>query len=145
MEAIDAKMLHLKEQGAGVKGYKGQLTHVVKRVEKASEQLNRSQFQEAHACNDNLNRQMQSYIKAFNKLENCLADMSVTVELGISLANSLGKDDAQGRSYLDSLSKYSGYIAKGEEKIGRLPTTWRNCRCTPLRCWRQGKRRRRRF
>ena len=35
--------------------------------------------------------------------------MSVTVELGIILA--------QGRSYLDSLSKYSRYVAKGEEEI----------------------------
>ena len=37
MEAIDAKMLSLKEQGAGAKGYKGQLAKVAKRVEKANE------------------------------------------------------------------------------------------------------------
>ena len=78
---------------------------VLKRVEKASKQLNKSSFQEAHTCNNNLNRQLQSYIMAFDKLENCLADMSVTVELGISLVNSLGKDDTQCKHYLDSLSK----------------------------------------
>ena len=54
MKAIDAKMLHLKEQGAGAKGYKGQVTKFVKRVEKASKQSNRSSFQEAHVCNNNL-------------------------------------------------------------------------------------------
>ena len=93
MEAINAKLLQLKEQGARAKGYKGQLMKVVKRVEKASEQLDKSSFQETRACNNNLNRQLEIYIKAFNKLENCLADMSVTVKLGISLDNSLGKDD----------------------------------------------------
>ena len=92
-------------------------TKVVKRVGKASEQLNAASFQETQACNDNLNRQLESYIKAFDKLENCLTEMSVTVELGISLANSLGKDDARGQSYLESLSKYSGYIAKSKEDI----------------------------
>ena len=45
VEAIDAKMLYLNEKGAGAKGYKGQLTKVVKRVEKANEQLNKSSFQ----------------------------------------------------------------------------------------------------
>ena len=43
--------------------------------------------------------------------------MSVTVELSISLANSLGKEDTRGQSYLESLTKYSGYIAKSEEDI----------------------------
>ena len=33
---------------------------IVKRVEKASEQLNVASFQEAQACNDNLNRQLES-------------------------------------------------------------------------------------
>ena len=42
MEAIDAKMLSLKEQGAAARGYKSQLTKVVKRVEKAKEQLDGS-------------------------------------------------------------------------------------------------------
>ena len=35
----------------------------------------------------------------------------------ISLANSLGRDDARGQSYLDSLNKYSGYIAKSQGDI----------------------------
>ena len=42
MEAINAKMLSLKEQGAAARGYKSQLTKVVKRVEKAKEQLDGS-------------------------------------------------------------------------------------------------------
>ena len=66
MEAIDAKMLSLKDQGAGAKGYE-QLTKVVKRVEKAKEQLNWALFQEAQACNDNLNRQLENFNKALDK------------------------------------------------------------------------------
>ena len=53
--------------------------------------MNRSSFQEAHACTDNLNRQLQSYIKAFDKLENFLVDMSVTVELGITWPTPLAR------------------------------------------------------
>ena len=116
MEAIDAKMLSLKEQGAAARGYKGQLTKVVKRIEKAKEQLNVASFQEAQACNDNLNRQLESYNKALDKVESCIADMSVTLELGISLANDIGKEDTR-QNYLESLNKYSGYITKSEEEI----------------------------
>ena len=96
-------------------------------------------------CNDNLNRQLQSYNKDFDKIENCLADMSVTVELGISLPNSLGKDDTQCKSYLDSLKKYSGYIAKGEEEFWATSDHVEQLQMKPLRCCRQGKRRRRRL
>ena len=64
MDAIDPKMLSLKDQGAGAKGYKGQLTKFIKRVEKGKEQFNGALFQEAQVCNDNLNRQLESYIKA---------------------------------------------------------------------------------
>ena len=48
-------------QGAGGRGEKVQGTAhevVVKRVENASKQLNKSSFQEAHACNDNFNKQL---------------------------------------------------------------------------------------
>ena len=110
MEAIDAKMLNLKEKGAAARGYKGQLTKVVKRIEKAKEQLDRSSFQEAQACNDNLSRQLESYNKALDKLESCIGDMSVTVELGISLANDEEKEDVR-KSRLEDLNKYNGYIA----------------------------------
>ena len=37
--------------------------------------------------------------------------------LGIRLANSLGKDDARGQSYLEGLNKYSGYITNSEEEF----------------------------
>ena len=117
MEAINAKMLSLKEQGAGAKGYKGQLSKVVKRVEKAKEQLNKALFQEAQACNDNLNRQLECHNKALDKLESCISNMSETLELGISLAKDNNRDDPHGQIYLDSLNKYIGYITKSEEDI----------------------------
>ena len=68
MEDIDGQMLALKQQGAAARGYKGQLTKVTKRLERAKEQLNTASFQEAQACNDNLNRQLQNFNKALDKL-----------------------------------------------------------------------------
>ena len=50
-------------------------------------------FQEAQACNDNLNRQLDNFNKALDKLENCIADMSVTLELGFSQANDINKGE----------------------------------------------------
>ena len=54
MEGMDAQMLALKQQAAAARGYKGHLTKVTKRVERAKDQLDNETFQEAQACNDNL-------------------------------------------------------------------------------------------
>ena len=48
----------LKELGATVKGYKGHVTRVVNRLEKANTKLDNSSYQEAQAANDNLNRHL---------------------------------------------------------------------------------------
>ena len=95
MEDIDAQMLTLKQQGATARGYKGQLIKVTKRLERAQEQLNTAKFQEDQACNDNLNRQLENFNKALDKLENCIADMSGTLELGFSLANNIDKGEVR--------------------------------------------------
>ena len=59
MEDMDSQMLTLKQQGAAARGYKGHLTKVTKSMERAKELSNTATFQEAQACNDNLNRQLQ--------------------------------------------------------------------------------------
>ena len=114
MEDIDSQMVTLKQQGAAARGYKGQLTKVTKRLERAKEQLDSASFQEAQACYDNLNRQFDNFNKALDKLENCIADMSVTIELGFSLANDIDKVDTRNE-YLDKLGKLKGNIDKSEE------------------------------
>ena len=116
MEDIDSQMVTLKQQGAAVRGYKGQLTKVTKRLERAKEQLDSASFQEAQACYDNLTRQFDNFNKALDKLENCIADMSVTIELGFSLANDIDKGDTRNE-YLDKLGKLKGNIDKSEEEI----------------------------
>jgi hypothetical protein len=109
-------MLTLKQQGAAVRGYKGQLTKVTKRLERAKEQLDTALFQEAQACYDNLNRKLDNFNKALDKLENCVADMSVSIELGFSLASDIVKEDVRNE-YLDKLGKMRGNIDKSEEEI----------------------------
>ena len=116
MEDIDSQMVTLKQQGAAASGYKGQLTKVTKRLERAKEQLDSASFQEAQACYDNLNRQLDNFNKALDKLENCIADMSVTIELGFSLANDIKKGNARNE-YLEKLGKLKGNINKSEEEI----------------------------
>ena len=115
MENIDGQMVTLKEQGAAARGYKGQLTMVTKRLERSKEQLDTSSFQEAQACYDNLNIQFDNFNKALHKLKNCIADMSVTIELGFSLANNIDKGDTRNE-YLDKLGKLRGNIDKSEEE-----------------------------
>ena len=83
MEGMDAQMLALKQQAAAARGYKGHLTKVIKKVERAKDQLNKATFQEAQACNDNLSRQLENFNKALDKLESCISEMSVTLELGV--------------------------------------------------------------
>ena len=56
MENMDAQMLALKQQAAAARGYKGHLTKVGKRVERAKDHLNKATFQEPKACNDSLDR-----------------------------------------------------------------------------------------
>ena len=107
MEDINGQMLPLNEQGAAARGYKGQLTKITKRVERDKEQLNTAKFQEAQACNDNLKRQLENFNKALDKLENCIAYMSVTLELGFSLANNIDKGEVRN-DYLDRLGKLKG-------------------------------------
>ena len=115
MEDNDTKMGRLKEQGATVRGYKGQVTKVMKRIEKAKEQLDGASFQEVQASNENFKSQLENFNKTLDKLESCVADMSVTVELGISLANNLPKEDFRER-YLEDLEKYSRYISKSAKE-----------------------------
>ena len=119
MEDIDSQMVTLKQQGAAARGYKGQLTKVTKILERAKEQLDSASFQEAQACYNNLTRQFDNFNKALDKLENCIADMSVTIELGFSLANDIKKGDARN-VYLEKLGKLKGNINKSEEDGGRI-------------------------
>ena len=116
MEGMDAQMLALKQQAAAARGYKGHLTKVTKRVERAKDQLDKATFQEAQACNDNLSRQLENFNKALDKLESCISEMSVTLELGFSLANDIDKDEDRN-AYLDKLGKMKGNIDKNEEEI----------------------------
>ena len=85
-------------------------------MERAKEQLDAASFKDAQACYDNLNRQLDNFNKALDKLKNCIADMSVTIELGFSLANNIDKGDTRNK-YLDKLSKLRGNIDKSEEEI----------------------------
>ena len=116
MEDMDSQMLTLKQQGAAARGYKGHLTKVTKRVERAKELSNTATFQEAQACNDNLNRQLENFNKALDKLETCIAEMSVTLELGFSLGNDIDKMEVRNY-YLDRLGKLKGNIDMSEEEI----------------------------
>ena len=116
MEDMDSQMLTLKQQGAAARGYKGHLTKVTKRVERAKEQLNTATFQEAQACNEKLNRQLENFNKALDKLETCIDEMSVTLDLGFSLGNDIDKMEVRNY-YLDRLGKLKGNIDMSEEEI----------------------------
>ena len=111
MESMDAQMLALKQQAAAARGYKGHLTKVAKRVERAKDHLNKATFQEAKACNDSLSRQIEIFNKALDKLESCISEMTVTLELGVSLANDIDKDEDRN-AYLEKLGKMKVNIDK---------------------------------
>ena len=46
MENMETQMLALKQQAAAARGYKGHLTKVAKRVDRAKDHLDRATFQE---------------------------------------------------------------------------------------------------
>ena len=116
MEGMDAQILALKQQAAAARGCKGHLTKVTKRVERAKDQLDKANFQEAQACNDNLSRQLENFNKALDKLESGISEMSVTLELGFSLANKIDKDEVCN-AYLNKLGKMKMNIDKNKEEI----------------------------
>ena len=116
MENMDAQMLTLKQQAAAARGYKGHLTKVAKRVERAKDHLNRATFQEAKACNDSLDRQIEIFNKALDKLETCISEMAVSLELGMSLANDIEKVEDRD-AYIEKLGKMKVNIDKSEEEI----------------------------
>ena len=117
MEAIDTKMGRLKEQGVTVRGYKELVTKFVKRIKKAKDQLDRASFQETQTSNNNFNRQLENSNKTLDKLESCRVDMSITLQLGSSLANDIQKEDVH-EPYLEDLDKYRGYISKSAKEAG---------------------------
>jgi hypothetical protein len=108
MEGMDVQMLAQMP--------KGHLTKVTKRVERAKDQLNKATFQEAQACNDNLSRQLENFNKALDKLESCISEMEVTLELAVSLANNIDKDEDRN-AYLKKLGKMNVNIDKSKEEI----------------------------
>ena len=116
MEDMETQMGALKQLGAAARGYKGHLTKVAKRVDRAKDHLNKATFQEGKACNDNLDRQIDIFNKALDKLESCISEMTVSLELGISLANDLEKEEDR-KAYLEKLSKMKVNIDKSEEEI----------------------------
>jgi hypothetical protein len=114
MASMDAQMLVLKQQGAAARGYKGHLTKVAKRVERAKEHLNKAKFQEATALHYSLDRQIEIFNKALVKLESCISEMTVHLELGISMANDIVNEEDR-KDYLEKLGKMKVNIDKSEE------------------------------